>query len=136
MSGFSKLPVGNGGDTTQANDSNSPPFRSDGASFGFASSQAARFGPAKWPKAASNPLPPPMPLRTPAPAPAPSPSSWPGSELLLPTSAPLPPDPRHVAVYQLADQGLTINAIAQQVDRPMGEIELILALRPRQERLA
>jgi hypothetical protein len=63
-------------------------------------------------------------------------SSWPGSELLLPTSAPLPPDPRHVAVYQLADQGLTINAIAQQVDRPMGEIELILALRPRQERLA
>jgi hypothetical protein len=136
MSGFSKLPVSNGGDTTQASDSNSPPFRSDGASFGFAAAQAARFGPAKWPKAASDPLPPPMPLRTPAPAPAPSPSSWPGSELLLPTSAPLPPDPRHVAVYQLADQGLTINAIAQQVDRPMGEIELILALRPRQERLA
>jgi hypothetical protein len=136
MSGFSKLPISNGADTTQPNESNSPSSRSDGANFGFAAAQAARFGPAKWPKAASNPLPPPMPIRSPAPAPEPAPSSWPGSELLLPTSAPLPPDPRHVAVYQLADQGLTINAIAQQVDRPMGEIELILALRPRQERLA
>jgi hypothetical protein len=38
-------------------------------------------------------------------------------------------DPRHVQVYELADQGRTPLQIAQQLNRPSGEIELILALR-------
>jgi hypothetical protein len=41
------------------------------------------------------------------------------------------PDPRHVEVYTLADQGQTPSQIAGQLNRPNGEIELILALRPR-----
>ena len=36
----------------------------------------------------------------------------------------------HGPVYELADQGRTPRQIAQQLDRPYGEIELILALRP------
>jgi len=36
----------------------------------------------------------------------------------------------HRPVYQLADQGQTPRQIAQQLNRPHGEIELILALRP------
>ena len=35
-------------------------------------------------------------------------------------------------VYALMDQGQSISEIAAQLDRPRGEIELILALRPRQ----
>jgi DNA-binding NarL/FixJ family response regulator len=38
-------------------------------------------------------------------------------------------DPRNVQVYALADQGRTPLEIAQQLNRPSGEIELILALR-------
>lgn len=38
-------------------------------------------------------------------------------------------DPQHVEVYTLADQGRTPYQIAQQLNRPSGEIELILALR-------
>jgi DNA-binding NarL/FixJ family response regulator len=57
----------------------------------------------------------------------------------IPTVPPLtapPPhvevaDERHVAVYELADQGASALDIAQQLGRPRGEIELILALRPR-----
>jgi hypothetical protein len=41
------------------------------------------------------------------------------------------PDPRHVEVYTLADQGHSPTQIAGQLNRPNGEIELILALRPR-----
>ena len=40
-------------------------------------------------------------------------------------------DPRHQQVYELADQGTAAADIARQLDRPRGEIELILALRPR-----
>lgn len=40
-------------------------------------------------------------------------------------------DERHAAVYELADQGASALEIAQQLGRPRGEIELILALRPR-----
>ncbi len=40
-------------------------------------------------------------------------------------------DPRHAQVYELSDQGLTPREISRQVNRPTGEIELILALRPR-----
>jgi hypothetical protein len=39
-------------------------------------------------------------------------------------------DPRHAEIYQLADEGLVPSQIAQRLDRPDGEIELILALRP------
>lgn len=41
--------------------------------------------------------------------------------------------PRHDDVYTLADKGLSLRQIAQQLDRPYGEIELILALRPKPE---
>lgn len=40
-------------------------------------------------------------------------------------------DPRHLEVYELADDGLTARQIAQQLGRPHGEIELILAIRPK-----
>ncbi len=38
-------------------------------------------------------------------------------------------DPRHAEVYMLADQGRSSRQIAQQLQRPEGEVELILALR-------
>jgi hypothetical protein len=41
------------------------------------------------------------------------------------------PDPRHAEVYALADAGRSLTEIARQLDRPQGEVELILALRPR-----
>lgn len=49
------------------------------------------------------------------------------------TPPPAPPaiDPRHGAVYALADQGRSLLEIAQELGRPTGEIELILALRHR-----
>lgn len=39
-------------------------------------------------------------------------------------------DPRHAEIYALADQGRSASDIARQLNRPTGEIELILALRP------
>ena len=42
-----------------------------------------------------------------------------------------PEPPRHAEVYALADQGLSYRQIAQRLDRPYGEIELIIALRPK-----
>lgn len=38
-------------------------------------------------------------------------------------------DRRHAAIYELADEGHNAHEIARQLDRPSGEIELILALR-------
>lgn len=38
-------------------------------------------------------------------------------------------DPRHAAVYQMADEGRSPQEIAQHLSRPRGEVELILALR-------
>ena len=38
-------------------------------------------------------------------------------------------DPRHARVYDLADEGHSAQEIARELDRPNGEIELILALR-------
>jgi len=38
-------------------------------------------------------------------------------------------DPFHRKVYDLADQGLTPVDIARRIDRPTGQVELILALR-------
>ena len=40
-------------------------------------------------------------------------------------------DPQHEAVYALADQGKPTAEIARQLNRPNGEVELILALRAR-----
>jgi hypothetical protein len=40
-------------------------------------------------------------------------------------------DPRHQEIYTLADQGTEAAEIARQLNRPRGEVELILALRPR-----
>jgi hypothetical protein len=48
-----------------------------------------------------------------------------------PPPAPIPIDPRHAAVYRLADQGHTAGEIAREVGQPAGEVELILALRRR-----
>lgn len=45
------------------------------------------------------------------------------------TAAPL--DPLHARVAELADQGLTPVQIAQRLEQPTGQIELILALRRR-----
>jgi hypothetical protein len=42
---------------------------------------------------------------------------------------PEPPDPRHADIYALADQGRDAYQIASELNRPRGEVELILALR-------
>jgi hypothetical protein len=42
---------------------------------------------------------------------------------------PAPVDPRHREIYEMADQGRSSREIAQHLNRPSGEIELILALR-------
>ena len=42
-----------------------------------------------------------------------------------------PLDPRHAEVYALADAGRNAHEIASHLGRPSGEVELILALRPR-----
>jgi hypothetical protein len=39
-------------------------------------------------------------------------------------------DPRHEQVYALQDQGLSPHQIADRLNRPEGEVELIVALRP------
>lgn len=49
----------------------------------------------------------------------------------VPDRRPAPVDPRHAEVYALADAGRNAREIAQDLGRPSGEIELILALRPR-----
>jgi hypothetical protein len=40
-------------------------------------------------------------------------------------------DPRHVEIYTLCEQGLSMQQIADRLHRPSGEVELIIALRPR-----
>ena len=40
-------------------------------------------------------------------------------------------DPRHVEIYTLCEQGLSAQQIADRLRRPSGEVELIIALRPR-----
>lgn len=40
-------------------------------------------------------------------------------------------DPRHAQIYHLFDQGKSAPEIAHQLGRPSGEVELILALRPK-----
>lgn len=43
-------------------------------------------------------------------------------------------DDRHARVHDLADSGLSVASIAETLGRPMGEIELILALRETKSR--
>lgn len=38
-------------------------------------------------------------------------------------------EPRHAAIYHLADQGRAVEAIATEVGSPVGEVQLILGLR-------
>jgi hypothetical protein len=40
-------------------------------------------------------------------------------------------DPRHAEVYELSDEGQSVQDISRQTGRPRGEVELILALRGR-----
>lgn len=58
-----------------------------------------------------------------------SPPDGPDAPFGGPVASASPADPRHVEVYALADQGLSPHDIAKRLDRPTGEIELILALR-------
>jgi hypothetical protein len=60
-------------------------------------------------------------------SPAPTSPAW-APLMDAPDSRP-PSDPRHAQVYALADEGRSSMEIAQQLNRPSGEIELILALR-------
>ena len=46
------------------------------------------------------------------------------------------PDPRDLEIYRLHDQGLLPRDIAHRLARPAGEVELILALRPRRSDVA
>jgi len=77
---------------------------------------------------------------TTAEAPAPSaapllPGPHPYSPASTTATAAAPPtdpiNPRYAEIYTLADQGHTPQEIAHQLGRPNGEIQLILALRPR-----
>lgn len=49
----------------------------------------------------------------------------------VPASTPTVTDDRHRAIYSLADEGLTAVEIAQRTGQRVGEIELILNLRPK-----
>ncbi|HZW09104.1 MAG TPA: hypothetical protein VFF69_04300 [Phycisphaerales bacterium] len=62
----------------------------------------------------------------PAPAPPPPLRSEPRLDEPDPADA---VDPFHRRVYELADQGLSPVDIARRIDRPTGQVELILALR-------
>jgi len=58
-------------------------------------------------------------------------SAAPASSLAaVPPPQETPPDPRHAEVYLMADQGRSPQEIARKLNRPNGEVELILALRP------
>ena len=54
-----------------------------------------------------------------------------GATAASPPIEPTNGEPTNNEVYALADQGCSAKEIAQRLDRPKGEIELILALRGR-----
>jgi hypothetical protein len=67
-------------------------------------------------------------------------ANTPRSELVWPaptqpvireTPPPEPVDEQHQRVYTLADRGKTAGEIARELNQPRGEVELILALRPK-----
>jgi len=63
--------------------------------------------------------------------------SWPALTESAPRNIPIPEpaDEQHQSIYNLADQGRGANEIARELNRPRGEVELILALRPPVERV-
>lgn len=71
--------------------------------------------------------------RTPAPVRQTIPTqSW-SAAVEPPAAVELPPEPvdeQHQQVYTLADDGRNATDIARELNRPRGEVELILALRP------
>jgi hypothetical protein len=72
-------------------------------------------------------------LATPPPAVAPVPPAPASTDVGFEPSLALAneSDARHRQVYALADAGRSASDIAREIDRPHGEVELILALRPR-----
>lgn len=59
------------------------------------------------------------------------PSDSPADDAPDALSIPAETDSRHALIYHLSAEGLSIQQIADQLGRPRGEVELILALRPR-----
>lgn len=53
----------------------------------------------------------------------------PRMEMPPPPPTPDPVDPAHAEIYMLADEGWSATEIASKLNRPRGEVELILALR-------
>jgi hypothetical protein len=81
-------------------------------------------------ESASAPIPLPPDQPDAVPVGAPSSQESPAAEAPAPEMKPeAPPDPRHADVYALADQGRSTGEIARSLNRPNGEVELILALR-------
>jgi hypothetical protein len=78
-----------------------------------------------------------IPATIPAAPPAAGPPALDVPAPVVPTAPPPEPqrapsvDPRHAEVYRLSDTGQSAAEIAKSLFRPTGEIELILALRPR-----
>jgi hypothetical protein len=68
-----------------------------------------------------------LPVRPREARPAPGPGEGSGHAQESPAS--LAMDPLHRKVYDLADQGLTPVDIARRIEKPTGQVELILALR-------
>jgi len=56
-----------------------------------------------------------------------------GQPVEEPPAPPVENESRYIEIYRLADAGQSTVQIAQQLNRPQGEIELILALRPRRD---
>jgi DNA-binding NarL/FixJ family response regulator len=57
-----------------------------------------------------------------------------GDAIPAPPAIVAPPadvDSRHAQIYALSEEGMSTHQIAEQLGRPEGEVELILALRPR-----
>jgi hypothetical protein len=83
------------------------------------------------PHPVSAPAPAEQPIIAKAPPAEPAPVEPPAAEPLAPQPpAETPPDPRHADIYSMADQGRSPHEIARLLNRPNGEVELILALRP------
>jgi len=93
----------------------------------LASLQEAAAARAQLPPASAKALPEAAPERLQLPGPEDA-----ASEESVDSSYPEPlPDPRYVEIYALADEGLKSTEIAKRLDRPNGEVEFILAMRPR-----
>jgi hypothetical protein len=62
---------------------------------------------------------------------------WPALSESAPRNIPIPEpaDEQHQSIYALSDQGKAAGDIARELNRPRGEVELILALRPPVERV-